>query len=255
MFLKNPLKVPDPLQVRIVFHLGGGEFHLSTAPPRPTWSGSWLSEQTPWAGSGLSSSGERVWRESGGISLCALMERDIRALTGSKLPPSGGNMARTFCPETPVTWIAEFPCKGSLPLWLARNSWGRGRGRLISMAQCTLRFVKLIQVTRSVLEGRGVSWFHLQWFQTHRFGWFNQWVMYEGKKAEWNHWCLLLYRAAEIKGIFLNTLLKQRWLRTILVPEAGAQDCCGMDVVSCYVLLQWLVSFTPILGIAKGSFC
>lgn len=33
MFLKNPLKVPDPLQGRIVFHLRGGEFHLSTAPP------------------------------------------------------------------------------------------------------------------------------------------------------------------------------------------------------------------------------
>lgn len=178
MFLKNPLKVPDPLQGRIVFHLRDGEFHLSTAPPAPyvVWKLTVRANPLSWLWTVLFRR-ERVWRESGGISLCALMERDIRALTGSNLPPSGGNMERSFCPETPVTWMAEFPCKGSLPLWLARNSWGRGRGRLISMAQCTLRFVKLTQVTRSVLEGRGVSLFHLQWFQTHRSGWFNQWVM------------------------------------------------------------------------------
>lgn len=48
------------------------------------------------------------------------------------------------------------------PLWLAQESWGRGR--LISRCPGYLAFCKHTQVTRSVSEGGGMFVFHPQWF-------------------------------------------------------------------------------------------
>ena len=77
-------------------------------------------------------------------------------------------MERTFCPEKQVRWIAESWVKeASLPDLSERVEEETASFPITPSA---LHFVKLPQVTGSVLEGGGVFVLHPQWFWTPRFG-------------------------------------------------------------------------------------
>lgn len=112
-------------------------------------------------------------RGSGGKSLCELTET-LGAWTGSKLfCPDGGQEERTVCLEKPCRWLAESPWK-RCPLWLAQESWGRGR--LIPRHPGYLAFCERTQVTRSGSEGGSVhvsSTVILHWGSE----WFNWWAL------------------------------------------------------------------------------